>query len=65
MGQSTCRKLHLVRSPLDGCRMATDDPNRFGVVATLLELVPIASILFAFSNTGTFSANRREEVTKR
>jgi len=27
---------------------------RFGTVATLLELVPFASILFSFTNTGNF-----------
>lgn len=34
------------------CGHCTDSGNRFGTVATLLELVPFASIFFTFTNTG-------------
>lgn len=34
------------------------DITRFGTVATLLELVPVVSILFAFTNTGKTTKNQ-------
>jgi hypothetical protein len=37
--------------PLRKRSFLTDHPQSFGTVATLLELVPIASIFFAFTNT--------------
>jgi hypothetical protein len=40
-----------------GCRPADHRANstrstRFGTVATLLEMIPVASIVFTFTNTG-------------
>ena len=34
------------------------DATSFGTVATLLEMIPVASVLFSFTNTGEFQTSQ-------
>ena len=36
--------------------------RRFGLVATLLEMIPVANILFTYTNTGEFSSKPMQPV---
>jgi len=39
--------------------LLTIGPSRFGLVATLLEMVPVASVLFSFTNTGMLHIDKQ------
>ena len=45
-----CTSLEHVRPSLQ--RTDWTRPLRFGTVATLLEMIPVASVVFSFTNTG-------------
>lgn len=41
------------------CMKGDANGYRFGLVATMLEMIPVASIFFTYTNTGRFSDGRR------
>jgi hypothetical protein len=45
--------------------LTTIDTTSFGTVATLLEMIPVASVLFSFTNTGKFQTNQLAKKKKK
>ena len=48
---------HVLSPAVQSSLQRTDDArtlSRFGTVATVLEMIPIASVVFSFTNTGKF-----------
>lgn len=55
LAEQAQRVLHRVRRHLDSRTTRSNErPGRFGLVATVLEMIPFASMIFSFTNTGKF-----------